>query len=137
MLKEFIAAYNLEGVLIGLATFLIIGLFHPLVIKGEYHYGRKCRWWFLGAGILFMAATLMVRNTMWSSLLGVTAFSCFWSIKEINEQVERVRKGWFPRNPRRSYPFDLEVNQTNNSPTTRKADAAKPDKRLETLSEER
>ena len=28
---------NYVGILIGLATFLIIGLFHPLVIKGEYY----------------------------------------------------------------------------------------------------
>jgi hypothetical protein len=31
----------------------------------------------------------------------VVGFSCFWSIHEIIEQRERVRKGWFPRNPRR------------------------------------
>ena len=27
---------NLVGLLIGIVTFLIIGLFHPLVIKAEY-----------------------------------------------------------------------------------------------------
>ena len=36
--------YNLrymhfEGLLIGACTFLIIGLFHPLVIKMEYYWG--------------------------------------------------------------------------------------------------
>ena len=36
---EFIAQYNLTGLLIGGATFLIIGLFHPIVIKGEYYFG--------------------------------------------------------------------------------------------------
>ena len=35
---------NYVGILIGLATFLIIGLFHPLVIKGEYYFGTRC-WW--------------------------------------------------------------------------------------------
>ena len=30
---------------------------------------------------------------------------CFWSIKEVFEQRERVRKGWFPKNPKRKYPF--------------------------------
>ncbi|MDE7418663.1 MAG: DUF4491 family protein [Muribaculaceae bacterium] len=35
-------------------------------------------------------------------LLGVTAFSCFWSILEVKEQRERVRKGWFPANPKRN-----------------------------------
>ena len=32
---EFLAQYNLTGIVIGLATFLIIGLFHPLVIRGR------------------------------------------------------------------------------------------------------
>ena len=38
---------NYVGILIGLATFLIIGLFHPLVIKGEYYFGTRCWWAFL------------------------------------------------------------------------------------------
>lgn len=101
-MTDILAQYNLEGLVIGLCTFLIIGLFHPLVIKGEYYFGRRIRWAFLAAGIIFLAATLMVESTIGSALLGVTAFSCFWSIKEVNEQVERVRKGWFPANPRRA-----------------------------------
>ncbi|MBQ8450132.1 MAG: DUF4491 family protein, partial [Bacteroidaceae bacterium] len=27
---------NFQGIIIGIATFLVIGLFHPLVIKAEY-----------------------------------------------------------------------------------------------------
>lgn len=92
---------NFEGLLVGLCTFLIIGLFHPLVIKGEYYFGGKVKWTFLVAGIIFLAATLLVRSFIGSALLGVTAFSCFWSIKEVNEQVKRVEKGWFPANPKR------------------------------------
>ena len=98
-MTEFIEQYNLAGLLIGACTFLIIGLFHPLVIKGEYYIGVKVKWIFLVAGIIFLAAALWVRSVIGSSLLGVTAFSCFWSIKEVNEQVERVRKGWFPPHP--------------------------------------
>lgn len=101
-MAEFLSQYNLQGLVIGLCTFLIIGVFHPFVIKGEYYFGAKIKWVFLIAGILFLAATVMVRSTMISSLLGVTAFSCFWSIHEVTEQVERVRKGWFPANPRRA-----------------------------------
>lgn len=100
-MTEIIEQYNLTGLLIGACTFLIIGLFHPLVIKGEYYIGVKVKWLFLAAGIIFLAAALCVRSIIGSSLLGVTAFSCFWSIKEVNEQVERVRKGWFPANPKR------------------------------------
>lgn len=89
------------GLLIGLCSFLIIGVFHPLVIKGEYYFGQKCRWWFLAAGVALCIASLLVDNVVVSALLGVTAFSCFWSIKEVKEQQQRVAKGWFPRNPRR------------------------------------
>lgn len=92
---------HFHGLIIGLASFLIIGIFHPLVIKAEYYYGQKSRWWFAAAGIALAVASLLVSNIMGSALLGVTAFSCFWSIKEIKEQEQRVARGWFPRNPDR------------------------------------
>ncbi len=85
------------GLLVGLCSFLIIGLFHPLVIKGEYYFGQKCRWWFLGAGVILCVASVMVGNLIVSILLGVTAFSCFWSVKEVKDQKARVEKGWFPK----------------------------------------
>lgn len=99
---EFIQAYNLTGLLIGICTFLIIGLFHPVVIKCEYYFGTRCWWVFLLLGVLGVVAAIFVRNILWSSLLGVFAFSSFWTILEIFEQKERVRKGWFPMNPKRA-----------------------------------
>jgi hypothetical protein len=39
---------------------------------------------------------------------GVTAFSSFWSIIEVFEQRERVRKGWFPENPKRKKRENLQ-----------------------------
>ena len=90
---------NFTGIIIGLATFLIIGVFHPIVIKAEYYLGTRCRWMFLLAGIIFGAISLMVSNIIISTILGVTAFSSFWSILELKEQRERVRKGWFPAGP--------------------------------------
>ena len=44
---------NITGIIVGLATFLIIGLFHPIVIKAEYYLGVRCWWMFLIAGIVF------------------------------------------------------------------------------------
>lgn len=99
-MSEFAENLNFSGVIIGLSTFIIIGLFHPLVIKGYYYLGLKCRWLFLIAGIISLILCILASNTLVSVLLGVTAFSCFWSIKEISEQKERVDKGWFPANPR-------------------------------------
>lgn len=90
---------NFEGLLIGISTFLIIGLFHPVVIKTEYHFGVRVWWVFLVLGLASVGASLMVKDTLLSTLLGVFAFSSFWSIKELFEQRERVRKGWFPKKP--------------------------------------
>ena len=99
VLTEFLRQYNLLGLTIGLLTFLVIGICHPLVIKGEYYFGTRCWWVFLIAGAVSLAAAVWVSDVLWSSLLGVWAFSMFWSIKELFEQEERVKRGWFPENP--------------------------------------
>ena len=91
--------------LIAVGTFFIIGLFHPLVVKTEYYFGTRSWWFFLALGVLGIIACLWVSDLFWSSLLGVFAFSCFWSIHEIFQQEKRVRKGWFPKNPKRKYKF--------------------------------
>ena len=90
---------NLTGIITGLATFLIIGIFHPIVIKAEYYLGTGCWWMFVIAGIIFGAASLLISNIILSTILGVTAFSSFWSSLELFHQKERVRKGWFPAGP--------------------------------------
>lgn len=92
---------NFTGLGIGLCTFLIIGLFHPIVIKSHYYFGTRCWWAFLVAGLAACAGSLLTASTFWATLLGVLAFSCFWSILEIFEQEQRVAKGWFPANPKR------------------------------------
>ncbi len=102
-MSAFLETLNWQGLVIGLSTFLIIGIFHPLVIKGEYYFGVGIKWAFLVAGIIFLAIAVSVESTLASALLGVTSFSCFWSIHEVIEQRERVRKGWFPANPRRQH----------------------------------
>lgn len=90
---------NFGGILVGLVTFLIIGIFHPIVIKAEYYIGKKCWWVFLLAGLVFMVVSLFVSHWVVSTILGVLAFSSFWSILELFEQEKRVEKGWFPSNP--------------------------------------
>ena len=90
---------NFTGIIVGLATFLIIGVFHPIVIKAEYYLGTKCWWMFLLAGIILVAVSLLICNLVISTIVGVTAFSSFWSILELFHQKERVRKGWFPEGP--------------------------------------
>ncbi|MBR4968056.1 MAG: DUF4491 family protein [Bacteroidaceae bacterium] len=93
--------FNFSGIIIGVATFLIIGLFHPLVIKAEYYIGVKSWWLFLLLGIISAMASLLVADLILSILLGVVAFSSFWSIGEVFQQKKRVEKGWFPANPKK------------------------------------
>lgn len=102
---EFIISHHLLGLLIGISTFLIIGLFHPLVIKAHYYWGTGCWWIFLLLGIAGIVLSIIIEEVLWSALLGVFAFSSLWTIKELFEQEERVKKGWFPKNPKRKYPF--------------------------------
>lgn len=98
---EFLSHYHLSGLVIGICTFLIIGLFHPVVIKAEYYWGTRCWWLFLLLGIIGIVVSLLTNYILFSALAGVFAFSSFWTIKELFEQEERVKKGWFPKNPHR------------------------------------
>ena len=92
---------SFTGIIIGLGSFLIIGLLHPVVIKGEYYFGTKIWPLFLLGGIICVVGSILIENLIASTLLGVLGFSLFWSIHELFEQKERVRKGWFPENPKR------------------------------------
>ena len=92
---------NFSGIILGASAFIIIGIFHPIVIKAEYHLGKRCWWMFALAGLGFCVAALFAGNTIVSSILGVTGFSCFWSILELFHQEKRVKKGWFPANPKK------------------------------------
>ena len=89
------------GLVIAVCTFLLIGVFHPIVIKAQYHFGDGVWPFFLVTGLAFVAASLFISNSIVSALLGAVGCSCFWSIGELKEQTKRVEKGWFPENPKR------------------------------------
>lgn len=99
---DLLSQYGVYGLVIGILTFLIIGLFHPIVIKGEYYMG--VRFWIvlMIAGIVFCILSLIVESNFWSIIFGVLCASSFWGILEVFEQRNRVLKGWFPMNPKRS-----------------------------------
>lgn len=100
-MTQILENWHIAGLATGLVTFLIIGAFHPLVIKCHYRWGTGCWWWFLLLGLVSAAASVYVSSMFWSTVLGVLAFSSFWTIREVFEQEERVAKGWFPANPSR------------------------------------
>ena len=117
---EWIDSLHWEGILIGICTFLIIGLFHPVVVKAEYYWGTRCWWIFLLLGIAGLIGSVLVSQILLSTLLGVFSFSSFWTIKEVFEQRERVLKGWFPMNPKRSGRRNMNSNYTSNKNRIRK-----------------
>lgn len=90
-----------QGILIGAATFLLIGSFHVVVIRCEYYFGKEIWPLFavVGAGSLLLS--LFLSHTVVSILVAVFGITCLWTIKELFEQEQRVKKGWFPRNPNR------------------------------------
>ncbi len=97
------------SILIGLAAFLVIGSFYPIVIKTEYYFSARSWWVFLVVGVVSLGASLVVSNIYCSTMLGVLAATNFWAINELFEQEDRVAKGWYPKNPKR----DNSLKSTN------------------------
>lgn len=94
---------NYQGLIAGIASFLIIGLFHIVVIKAEYYFSKKCWPWVLVLGLICCIISLLTKITIISVLFAILGFTLFWSIKELFEQEERVKKGWHPKNLNRNY----------------------------------
>ena len=92
---------NFSGIIIGVFAFVITGVFHPVVVKCEYYFSAKVWPLFLVTGIISAVISLSVESQIISGIFGILSFVLLWCIRELKEQEERVRKGWFPRNPNR------------------------------------
>lgn len=92
---------NFNGIIVGAAVFLSIGICHPAVIKMEYYLGKQSWWIWLVCGLAFSALSLFVKDDTLSTIIGGFAFSCLWGILEMFMQEKRVLRGWFPENPAR------------------------------------
>jgi hypothetical protein len=93
---------NWQGFLLGLAAFIMIGVFHPVVAKMEYHFGKQSWWLLFLPGLACLVASFFFSSVI-SIILGCLAFSFFWSTLEIFMQHERVMKGRAKKNPKRNY----------------------------------
>ncbi|MDZ7740993.1 MAG: DUF4491 family protein [Bacteroidota bacterium] len=92
---------NLTGLIVGLASFLIIIVSRWSCIVGEYYFTKKLWIGFLIIGVLSVAISPLLENIVISAILGIFGFSYLWGIMEIIEQENRVDKGWYPKNPKR------------------------------------
>lgn len=59
---------NFMSVLLAVCTFLIIGLFHPLVIKTEYYFGTRPWWLWLVGGLASIVGALFISDNFLSTL---------------------------------------------------------------------
>lgn len=104
---------HFAGVVIAVCTFLVIGMFHPLVIKVEYYTGTRYWWVFLLLGLISIGSAFFIADVFWSAIIGVVGASFLWSIGEIFSQKKRVEKGWFPMNPKRKDEYQpIDKNET-------------------------
>ena len=81
---------NMEGVVVGIVALVMIGVFHPIVIKCEYYFSHRIWPLFLAAGIGFLLAALFTEG-MLSMILGLAGVSCLWSIRELQEESKPKR----------------------------------------------
>ncbi len=95
---------HFEGIIIAVASFAIIGLFHPVVIRCEYYIGARAWPAFAVLGALSLAASAFIENHAASAIMGVLGCAFFWSILELRAQEKRVARGWFPKNPDKKRP---------------------------------
>ncbi len=77
-------------IIVGIYTFIMIGVLHFAVVKIERVIGSHIWPWFVVLGLVFGVASLMVPDVLSSSLLGVSGFLFAWSGPELKKQRERV-----------------------------------------------
>lgn len=100
---------NTFGLIIGMATLLIIGLGFPLVIRGERYLGYL--WWpyMMGLGFLIVFASLFISSDWLSVVVGVLGATFVWGSTELKEQAVRAELGWFPFNVNKIKPPFEEI----------------------------
>jgi hypothetical protein len=103
---------NTFGLIIGVATLLIIGLGFPLVIQGERRFGYL--WWpyMLGIGIVIIGISLFISADWLSVVIGVLGATFVWGSTELKEQAVRAEIGWFPFNTQKiKPPFEAVIKK--------------------------
>jgi hypothetical protein len=87
---------NPFGILIGVVTFLIIGLGFPLVILGERYFAYWSWIYMMSIGFLIIIASLFIQSDWGSVIVGVIGATFVWGSTELKEQAVRAELGWFP-----------------------------------------
>jgi hypothetical protein len=93
---------NISGLLVGVYSFVNIIVARKICIIGEYYFSKKIWIAFLIFGLICILFSLFCDSIIVSTILGITGFTYLWGIHEVIEQEERVNKGWYPKNPKRT-----------------------------------
>ncbi|MEX2144031.1 MAG: DUF4491 family protein [Anaerolineales bacterium] len=107
---------NAFGLIVGIATLLIIGLGFPLVIQGERRFGYLCWPYMLGIGVLIIGVSLFVPVDWLSVVFGAIGATFVWGSTELKEQAIRAEIGWFPFNANKIKPPFEEMIQKWKAP---------------------
>jgi TctA family transporter len=81
---------QIAGLIIGIVTFIMIGILHNAVVTIERKWGSQLWIWFVILGLLLGASSLFADDVLVSSLLGVNGFLFAWFGPELKKQRERV-----------------------------------------------
>ena len=103
---------NPTGFYLGLFMLFSIGFGFLWVIKLEYYLGARVWKAVLGVGVLICLASLFTPSFALSAILGILGGSVVWGATELTAQEERVQRGLFPANPRRTPGVASGKNQT-------------------------
>ena len=93
---------NWTGIFLGLFMLLVIGFGFFWVIQLEYYLGARVWKSVLVLGIGICLLSLFMPDFTSSALVGIFGGSIVWGATELPGQEERVRRGLFPANPRRT-----------------------------------
>ena len=88
---EWLNEYHLGGIAIGICTFLIIGLFHPIVVKAEYYWGTRCWWIFLVLGIAGIIGTVLIFFLDYQGDIRATRTRAERLVSDESETETRIR----------------------------------------------
>lgn len=90
---------HFTGIIIAVSTFLIIGLFHPIVIKTEYYTGTRYWWVFLVLGFATIAAAFLIEDVLLSAIHGVLEPPVFGASVSSSSRNNVARKDGFLKIP--------------------------------------
>jgi len=78
------------GIIVGIFTFIMIGVLHFAVVKIERVIGSHIWPCFVILGLVFGVVSVIVSDVLASALMGVSGFLFAWSGPELRKQRERV-----------------------------------------------